>query len=397
MKKNKLLITALLAISLIIPLHSAEKVETGLDRLAANKCQVLKGKRVALITNMSAITREGESIVSVLQTNSINIVKIFTPEHGFSVDRDEKVSNSKLKDIPLISLYGKSRKIKTESLSDVDVLIYDIQGVGARYYTYIATMVYGMRAAADRGIPYVVLDRPNPSGTSIRSGFISGEGLYGHFTAIYPIPVRHGMTHGELALMFNKEYAIGARLKVIKMEGYRRDMLISDTGLPWVNPSPNIKTEAGALLYSSLGWLETTNISMGRGTDTPFEMLGAPYIDSAKLAASLKDFTDVSISPITFVPKAKYHKFFGQECRGIKITLKDPHSFDGFKLGLAVFAHLKANYPEHYISFAGLKVSAGVRNLDTLIKKEGVNALNEETRKALTAYNKRAEKYQLYK
>lgn len=391
--------TLLLALILICTntfSSTTSEVKSGLDVLSEKNFAILKGKKVALVTNRSAISQNGTHLMDLLSAHNISVKKIFTPEHGFSVDKDEKVGNSTIKDIPVISLYGKKRKLDPAALSDVDIVIYDILGVGARYYTYTATMVYTMQAVAKAGKKMILLDRPNPSGALIISGFMPEEGLSGFFTSIYPIPIRHGMTPGEMALMFNTEHKIGCKLQVIRMKNYKRKMLYSDTGLGWTNPSPNIKTEEGAILYSSLGWLETTNISMGRGTDTPFEMLGAPYIDGKALAAHLKDLPGVTIKAISFTPTAKYHKHCNKLCYGIKIVMKDKHNYDGFRLGLEIFRYLRKNYPKEYLTFSGLKTSSGVRDLDAKLKTHSTAEILKETKAELVSFNKIREKYLLY-
>ncbi|MDA3900895.1 MAG: DUF1343 domain-containing protein [Spirochaetes bacterium] len=378
-------------------LFSKEPVKSGLDILTMNSFKQLKGKRVALVTNRTAVNRKEEHLLDLCLKNSITVVKIFTPEHGFSAEKDTKIDNKQKGEIPLISLYGKRRELDPKDLSDIDVIIFDIQSVGARYYTYIATMVYTMRAAAAANKEMIVLDRPNPSGGVIVSGFMPEEGLTGKFTSIYPIPIRHGMTPGELALMFNSEHGIDCPLTVIKMKGWNRSMLFSDTNLPWINPSPNIRREEAAILYNGLGWLETTNISMARGTDYAFEMLGAPYIDSKLFVKKLGTVAGVVIKPVLFTPRAKYHKHFEKKCHGIQIFMTDKHNFDGFTLGLTIYKTLNEMYPKEYSSFSGLITSSGRRDLKSIMKKKNVSAVVSGTTKELTAFKKIRSKYLLYK
>ncbi len=378
------------------PLHPAAAVQTGLDTLERSGFAILKGKRVALVTNRSAVNGRGTGIVELFAGNGINVVKVFTPEHGFTAREDTTVADGKLGDVPLISLYGKTKKLNPADLSDVDVCIYDIQSVGARYYTYIATMVYAMQACAATETAMIVCDRPNPSGGNIVSGFMPEKGLTGHFTSMYPIPIRHGMTMGELAAMFNSEYSLGCRLTVIRMKGWNRSMIFSETGLPWINPSPNIQREEAAILYTGIGWLETTSLSMARGTPHAFERLGAPYIDGRKLASAVGSVNGFVIRPVRFVPRAKYHKFYGKECYGIEIMMKNKRYADAFSLSLRIYCALSRLYPEEFKDHGGLPVSCGRRSLRTLLAKRGTDAVWQDSWKEIQLFKHIRRKYLFY-
>ena len=265
-------------------------VLTGVDVLQGEQFKSLKGLRVGLITNHTGLTRDGKSTVQILNdAPEVNLKTLFSPEHGFAGKLDvSKIGDStdQKTGLKIFSLYGKTRTPTPESLQDLDVLVFDIQDVGARFYTYISTMGNAMRAAKQQGIRFVVLDRPNPINGMIFSGPVLDEGSQS-FVGFHRIPVRHGMTAGELARMFNKEMKIGADLQVIRMQNWKREMYYDETGLTWVNPSPNMRSLNEAVLYPGIGLLETTNLSVGRGTDTPFEWIGAPWLDGVQLAREL--------------------------------------------------------------------------------------------------------------
>jgi len=377
-------------------------VRTGLDMLKNENFKRLWNKNVAIVTNRTGVDSEGVSIVRLIHEHKrVNLIKIFTPEHGFTATAEGKISNGKYEKskIPLISLYGKKRKPKKSDLSGVDLILFDIQDVGTRYYTYISTLAYVMQAAKESGLKLIVPDRPNPIGGTTVSGFVPPISHRGKFTSIYPIPTRHGMTIGEIALLFNSHFSINSDLEVIKMEGWRREMLYSDTRLLWINPSPNMKTVNGAILYSGLGWLETTNISMGRGTETPFEIFGAPFIDSGKVIKELQkfDLKDVSIIPETFTPKAKHHKYYGKNCHGVRIDLKNPKQFDAFEIGIAVITVLMKLYPEKYKISTDFGISIGSDTVLNLLKSDySLKAIIEHDSDKLNSFMKIRAKYLLY-
>lgn len=341
----------------------AAEVQSGLDVLDAENCASVKGKKAALLINANSVNAEGMFIADILKRDGITVKKIFTPEHGLSARLDENVKDSSLGAIPVVSLYGKRRDFRSGDLDGIDVLIFDIQDAGARYYTYLATLVYALRAARKADIAIMVLDRPNPVGGTIVSGFMPPLEKTGYYTSIYPVPTRHGMTIGELALYYNLHYKIAAPLTVVRMKGYGRSMLFSDTGLPWRNPSPNLQSEEAALLYSGIGWLETTSLSMARGLPRSFEMIGAPYINAEHFSRELsksKGLAHVSISPVTFVPSAAGHKYQNKKCGGILIRITDKSNFDGFELSLSIYETLRRLYPSQFRPSGGTTVSAGI-------------------------------------
>ena len=375
-------------------------VLTGLDTFESENFGYLKNKKVALLTNKTAVNKDGIPILNLLRKNKINVTVIYTPEHGFKIDKDEKVANSKLGQIPVISLYGKNRKPCPLLLKQkADVIIYDIQDAGVRYYTYISTLAYMMEAAKKADMEIIVLDRPVIVGGETVSGFVPPKNLTGHFTSIFPIATRYGMTVGELALLFNEHFKINSTLTVVKLKNYKRSMLFDETGLPWVSPSPNITSLKSALLYSELGWLETVNLSFGRGTETPFQMIGAPFIDGKKVAKELnkQKFKGLKIKPVTFTPKAKYHKHFGKKCGGIKIEVKNMKQIQGFKLGVEILKTMLKLYPDKIKISKDFALMTGSPELEKMIKNGApfseIDKIAKESRKE---FEKIRKKFLLY-
>jgi len=339
--------TFFFSFSFLLPLLIYAQVQTGLDLLEARGFDAIAGKKVALVVNHTARNAAGKHIIDLLlDGKKATVVRIFTPEHGLTGLSDEAVADSTYRAVPVVSLYGNEKRPKPELLADVDAVVFDMQDVGARYYTYPATLAYTLEAAKAAGKKIIVLDRPNPAGGAIVSGFVPPVELTGKFTSLYPIPTRHGMTIGELARLFNDHFGIGATLEVVAMTGWTRTMLWRDTGLPWVPPSPNLRTPEAAVVYAGIGWIETTNLSVGRGTDTPFFLYGAPFIDGTKWAAALKKQlpAGVTATPATFTPTDKLHRHFGKECGGVRLTVKDL-SADLFAAGLAMLRTLSALFP----------------------------------------------------
>lgn len=263
------------------------KVKPGLEVLIEQQIDLVKGKRVGLVTNHSAVTSDATHIVDALLAAGVEITALFGPEHGVW---GHVADGAEIKDgtdprtgLPAFSLYGPTKKPTPEMLADVDVLVYDLQDIGARFYTFTYTMSYCMQACAEAGKPYIVLDRPNSvNGLAVEGNILDTE--FSSFVGMYPIPIRHGMTIGELAQLFNTEYGFGADLTVVQCQGWERDMWFEQTGLPWVMPSPNMPTIEAAILYTGICYIEGTNVSEARGTSKPFEMAGAPWADAYKMA-----------------------------------------------------------------------------------------------------------------
>jgi len=323
------------------------RVMTGVDVLAAQKFAPLSGKRVGLITNHTGLDAVGRRTIDLLaRAPGVKLAAIFSPEHGLSGKVDKKVASGRdaSTNLPVYSLYGKTLRPTPEMLKGLDVLVFDVQDAGARFYTYMSTMGYAMEAAARKGVEFIVLDRPNPISASRLEGPLMDPDLRS-FTGYFPLPVRHGMTLGELARMFNGERNMGVRLRVIQMQGYRRDMWFDETGLAWVNPSPNLRSLAQATLYPGVALCEASNVSVGRGTDAPFELIGSPWIKAEELAAYLsgRQIPGVEFEPATFTPAG--HLFEGETCQGVRIVLQDRGQLDAVGLGIEILVALRRLYP----------------------------------------------------
>ncbi|WP_370568608.1 exo-beta-N-acetylmuramidase NamZ domain-containing protein [Exiguobacterium sp. SRB7LM] len=327
------------------------KVELGVDRLMENP-EILKGKRVGLITNPTGINAERTSIVDLFdQSDDFELTALYGPEHGVRGDAQAGSTVSSYIDdvtgLPVYSLYGATKKPTPEMLQDVDVLVFDIQDVGTRYYTYIYTMAYAMEAAAENGIPFVVLDRPNPQGGLRVDGPVLDPD-YSSFIGLYPIPLKHGMTVGELARLFNTEYQIQADLEVVKMKGWKRSMMYEDTGLPFVMPSPNMPTTDTVNVYPATGLFEGTNLSEGRGTTKPFQLIGAPYIKAHEYANELNglDLPGVAFRAASFTPT--FSKHAGKLTHGVEVYVTDPSRFESTRTGIAMIQTAHSMYPDDF-------------------------------------------------
>lgn len=326
------------------------KVLTGIDVLERDNFKQLAGMRVGLITNHTGRDREGRQTIDVLnKASGVKLVALFSPEHGIRGLADEKVSDSKddATGLPIYSLYGETRRPKPEQLKDLDALVFDIQDVGVRFYTYISTLGYVLEEAATVKLPVFVLDRPNPiGGVDVEGPIADSDKL--SFISYHTIPTRHGLTIGELAQLFNRQRKIGADVRVIKMEGWRRSMWFDETSLTWVNPSPNMRSLTEATLYPGVGLLETTNVSVGRGTDTPFEVVGAPWIQGDKLAELLNErgLQGARFVPIRFTPNASVFK--GESCGGVNIIVTDRAAFRPLLTGIEMALALRKLYPNDW-------------------------------------------------
>ena len=331
-----------------VPSGLLHPVLTGIDVLERDGFKQLEGRRVGLITNHTGLNRSGRSTIDVLASaKNLKLVALFSPEHGLRGIEDKNVGDTRDEKtgLPVHSLYEKDRRRPTtEMLKDIDTLVFDIQDVGARFYTYTTTCGYAMEEAAKNKIKFVVLDRPNPINGYDIEGPVADRELTEQanysVTSYHSIPVRYGMTIGELAMLFNSERKIGADLTVIKMEGWRRADYFDGTALNWVNPSPNMRSLTEAVLYPGIGLLETTNLSVGRGTDTPFEEIGAPWLDGQKLAEALNraGLPGVRFVPVRFTPKSS--KFANEECNGVNILITDRSAFRSVSTGVEIAYHL---------------------------------------------------------
>ena len=338
------------ALAMAAGLNADTEVLTGIDVLARDNFKQLAGMRIGLVTNQTGRDRSGRSTIDVLfKAPNVKLVALFSPEHGIRGAADEKVSDSKDEQtgLPIYSLYGETRRPKAEQLKDLDALVFDIQDIGTRFYTYISTLGYVMEEAAKVKLPVIVLDRPNPIGGLEVEGPVADTDKLS-FTAYHRIPVRHGMTIGELARLFNLDRNLGCDLRVIEMAGWRRAIWFDETNLLWVNPSPNMRSLTEATLYPGIGLLETTNVSVGRGTDTPFELVGAPWIDGQQLASYLNGqrIAGVRFVPVRFTPAGSVFK--GEECGGVNIVITERVRFRPVTVGLEIAVALRKLYPSEW-------------------------------------------------
>ncbi|WP_430148954.1 exo-beta-N-acetylmuramidase NamZ family protein [Peribacillus frigoritolerans] len=381
-----------------------QKVIPGIEVLLKEEKNVLSGKKVGLITNPTGIDSKLTSIVDLLHDDpDINLTALFGPEHGVRGDAQAGASVEYYIDektgLPVYSLYGKTKKPTPEMLKDVEVLVFDIQDVGTRYYTYIYTMAYAMEAAKENDIPFIVLDRPNPQGGESVDGPVL-EPEFSSFVGLYPIPLKHGMTVGELATLFNKEFKIGADLKVIKMKGWKRDMDYDDTGLPFVLPSPNMPTVSTTFVYPATGLIEGTNVSEGRGTTKPFELIGAPYINSDELAGKLNvlRLPGVKFRAASFTPT--FSKHAGKLSHGVEIYITDREEFKAVPTGLYIIKTIQDLYPGDFEFLAANNFNLLIGNGWIMSRiKEGstVNEILKEYQVKQDAFKKVRKNYLLYK
>ncbi len=328
----------------------SEKVLTGIDVLERDNFKPLAGMRLGLVTNHTGRDRQGRPTIDVLsKAPGVKLVALFSPEHGIRGLADENVSDSKddVTGLPIYSLYGETRRPKPEQLKDLDALVFDIQDVGVRFYTYISTLGFLLEEAAKAKLPVFILDRPNPIGGVDVDGPVADQDKLS-FTSYHTIPTRHGLTIGELGQLFNRQRNIGADLRVIKMEGWHRWMWFDETNLTWINPSPNMRSLTQATLYPGVGLLETTNVSVGRGTDTPFEIVGAPWIQGDTLADYLnqRGAPGVRFVPVRFTPKASVFK--DVECGGVNIIITDRAAFRPLLTGIEMALALRKLYPNDW-------------------------------------------------
>ncbi|KMJ58752.1 hypothetical protein AB685_06615 [Bacillus sp. LL01] len=386
-----------------------KKFELGVEVLLNEEKHLIEGKRVGLITNPTGVDQELNSIVDTLHNDpDTELTALYGPEHGVRGDAqagqyvdfyiDEKTG------LPVYSLYGPTRKPTPEMLEDIDVLLFDIQDVGTRFYTYIYTMAYAMEAAQENDIPFVVLDRPNPlSGLKVEGPVLDMK--YASFVGNYAIPLRHGMTVGELAKLFNEEFGIGADLTVVEMNGWKRNMYYDDTPPEFVMPSPNMPTLDTALVYPGGALIEGTNVSEGRGTTKPFELIGAPFMNADDVASTLNDLEleGVTFRAASFTPT--FSKHAGSLSHGIQIHITDRDDFKPVETGLHIVKTIHDMYPEDFAFRA--ENSAGISFFDNLIGNSWIRKGIEEGRSVedlvsqwqgeLSEFNKVRKQYLIYK
>ncbi len=313
------------------------QVLCGADRIG-EYAALFRGKRLGLVTNPSGVLRDLSATADKL-ARGFRLTALYAPEHGVRGDQQDGQSVAPYTDfatgVPVYSIYGENRAPRPADLRDIDLLVFDIQDVGSRYYTYLYSLTNCMQACARQGIPVVVLDRPNPTGGFAPEGTALQDGCRS-FIGMYDIPQRYALTCGELARLLNRRFHLGAKLEVVPLAGWRREMLWQDTGLPWINPSPNIASPDAALLYNGTCLFEGTNLSEGRGTTRPFELIGAPWLDARAFAAALEaqNCPGVRFRPASFIPM--FHKHAGQLCHGVQVHVTDARAVRPVALGAAM-------------------------------------------------------------
>jgi len=382
-------------------------VRTGIDVLEAHNFDPVRGttakKKIGLVTNQTGVDSQGRRTIDVLaQAPGISLEAIFSPEHGVTGTLDTTdVSNTKdaATGVQVYSVYGASdaaRRPSIEVLKGLDAVVVDIQDAGARFYTYETTMGYFLEVASKAGIEVIVLDRPDPITGSFVQGPVSDPGRES-FVNYFEVPPRHGMTMGELAQMFNAERKINARLQVVAMEGWVRGDWYDSTGLAWINPSPNLRSLTEAALYTGVALVEGTNVSVGRGTDTPFEVLGAPWINAHELAQYLnaRAISGVRFVPVSFTPNSSVHS--GQKCQGVNIVLIERNALNAPELGIELASALHKLYPEQFHLERMIELVGNQSTYDAIAKGEDPRRIAQDWRESLEQFQKMRQKYLIYK
>lgn len=379
----------------------------GLDVFLDNDYKQFTGKRIGLVTNMTGVNERLVPTIDLFHEHpDINLTALYGPEHGIRGEAKEGQKVESFIDdqtgLPVYSLYGKTRKPSKEMVDLVDVIVFDLQDIGSRYYTYIYTMAYVMEACAAYGKQFVVLDRPNPvSGLSMEGNLVEED--VRSFVGLLPIPNRHGMTVGELAFLFKHEFDYSCDLTVIPMEGWERSMYFDDTGLFWVPPSPNTTTIDMNILYTGTCLVEGTNLSEGRGTTKPFEWIGAPFINGQALAKAFnaKNVAGVLARPLTFQPT--YQKYDGETCHGIQLHIENRQTIHSLKTGITLLEIIAEMYPDDFQFIKNennkyfFDLLAGTKRLREAILNKETALYFEESDREREAFKKIRENYLLYK
>jgi uncharacterized protein YbbC (DUF1343 family) len=375
-----------------------DRARTGIDVLANEKFARLKGRKIGLVTNHTGRAADGTPTIDLLaKADGVKLVALFSPEHGIRGELDEKVGDSTdaKTGLPVYSLYGKRTKPTAGQLKGIDTLVYDIQDIGCRFYTYSSTLGLILETAKEHGLKVVVLDRPNPIDGVTIAGPVRDAGR-GSFVGYHELPLRHGLTVGEMAKLFNAERGLNADLEVAKVEGWRRGDTFDRTDLPWRNPSPNMRHLTAAILYPGVGLLETTNVSVGRGTERPFEWVGAPWIDGRQLAAEMmsRNPPGVRFVPVSRTPTYSTHK--GKACGGIDIIISDWSAVRPVPLGLSLAAALRKLYPDGWNPKNYDRLLIHKATYDGLLAGKPVADLERAWQPKLAQYRDRRRAFLLY-
>ncbi|HET8923215.1 MAG TPA: DUF1343 domain-containing protein [Candidatus Acidoferrum sp.] len=377
----------------------APRVQTGLDVLEVQKFAPLRGKHIGLITNHTGQDSQGRSNVELLsKAAGVQVVALFSPEHGLAGRNNENVASSKdpTTGLPVYSLYGETRRPTDEMLKGIDTLVFDIQDAGVRFYTYTVTMAYCMEEAAKRHISFFVLDRPNPMGGEIVEGPMLDPDKT-NFVGYFPMPVRYGLTIGELAQLFNAENHLGADLHVITMKNWHRNYFFESTGMKWIPPSPALRTVKGSILYPGIEILQNAGVSVGRGTQTPFEEFGAPWLDGDQVAAALNErhIPGLHFSGKPFIPIGG--PYSGQRCGGVAIRITDRFSVRSMRLGLEIAAVLERLYPKQFDTSKLLELTGNAETVEQMQSGVAPEKIVASWSASLSAFDQMRRKYFFYK
>jgi uncharacterized protein YbbC (DUF1343 family)/CubicO group peptidase (beta-lactamase class C family) len=375
----------------------AGSVELGIDVLRADKFDKLQGAHVALVTNASGRASDGTRTVDLLgQAPGVKLVALFAPEHGISSNLDKKIDNGvdESTGLPVYSLYGNALAPTSATLEGVDTLVFDIQDAGARFFTYASTMHRTLKVAAEKQLRVLVLDRPNPlGGVDVAGPLPRTDEL--SFVNHHPLPVRHGLTFGELAELINADEHLGAKLEIVKMRGWKRGLYYDQTGLAWTPPSPNLRTVAEAVLYPGVALVEGTNVSVGRGTDTPFELVGAPWIDDRFVAALQSErLAGLTVVPTQFTPTSS--TYAGTECTGARLEVTDRMAFEPVRLGIVIARALRELYPDDWHADKLDKIIGNKPITDAILDRQPLADIEALWGADLEAFRGKRKKYFLY-
>ncbi len=385
------------------------RVRPGIEVLLNKRLDLIRGARVGVVVHPASVLPDLQHTADALLASDCRLTSLLGPQHGARGEKQDNMIESEFyrdpdMDLPVHSLYGKTRRPTAEMLKDIDVLIYDLQDVGTRVYTFIYTMAYCMEACATHGKPMIMLDRPNPvNGMQIEGNLLDPK--YRSFVGLYPIPMRHGMTAGELALMFNSE--IRCDLTVVEMENWRRDYWYDQTGLPWVQPSPNLPTLDSVIVYPGLVLVEGTRLSEGRGTTRPFEFIGAPFINSRSYAEYLNaiELPGIWFRPAYFEPT--FQKWAGKMCGGVQLHVTDREAFEPYLTGIALISAAQTLYPESFQWLdppyeyerekMPIEILSGGRNLPRMIESDTpLGLIRQSWQEDLSSFSRRRKPYLLY-
>ena len=398
-----LLLLAGCHVSFNVGAPDTSKVVPGIEVFLADVPYAIRGKRVGLITNQSAIDRyRTPDIDLIARSKDLKLVALFAPEHGI---RGVEAAGAKISDevdaktgVPVHSLYGgQDRAPNEEMLKDVDVLVYDLQEVGGRTWTYVSTMALSMEAAKKKGIPFVVLDRPNPIGGEIVEGALV-EPAFKSFVGLYPVPARHGLTVGELAKLFNEKYAIGADLIVIKAKNWKRSEWQDQTGLPWTNPSPNLRSLAALNNYPGAVYFEGTSLTEGRGTDRPFEQIGAPWLDAKKVAETMnqKNLPGIRFEAITMPVAASAAKYPGLTIPAIRFVVTDRQAYRPVRTALLLIDEIHQRHPNHFAWRPSIDRLTGTDKVRAAVENGQLDPLLAQWDREAAEFREMSRKFYLY-